>query len=57
MLSVTLPDEFVSYQVLEHILGTQMVCRGDTDVAQILVKWSNMITELTSWEDKEALKQ
>jgi hypothetical protein len=34
-----------------------MVRHGDTEVAQVLVKWSHMPEELATWEDTEALKQ
>jgi hypothetical protein len=57
IVSASLLDADVAYQVPELILGTQMVHRGDANVTQILVKWSNMSAELATWEDNEALMQ
>jgi hypothetical protein len=42
VVSTLLPDESVSYQVSELILKNRMVRRGDANITQVLVKWSNM---------------
>jgi hypothetical protein len=53
----TLLDSTMLYQVLEAILDTRVVHRGEADVAHVLIKWSNMEKELATWEDREALHQ
>jgi hypothetical protein len=53
----TLLDCTMLYQVLEAILDTRVIRRGVADVAQVLIKWSNMEKELATWEDREALHQ
>jgi hypothetical protein len=57
-VSSTLPDPVVAlYQVSEKILKAWWLKKGGTDIAQVLVQWSNMSPELATWEDKEALQQ
>jgi hypothetical protein len=56
-VSPVLPNAVALYQVPEQVLDSRMVRRGDTEVQQVLIKWSNMAPELSTWEDKEALKQ
>jgi hypothetical protein len=34
-----------------------MIWRGDTEVPQLLIKWSQMPVELATWEDKEYIHQ
>jgi hypothetical protein len=56
LVSASLPDPtVVSYQVLEEVLESRLVKKGDTEVAQVLIKWSNMSQELATWEDREYL--
>jgi hypothetical protein len=58
MISDSLPDPVVSpFQVPKVILSTLMRKQGDAEVAQVLVKWSNMSSKLATWKDKEALMQ
>jgi hypothetical protein len=45
------------YQVPEEVLDTRMVARGNSQVSQVLVKWSKMGCDLATWEDKEHLRQ
>jgi hypothetical protein len=52
-----LPNYAALHQVPESVLDTRMVRRGDAEVPQVLIKWSNMAPELATWEDKEAVKQ
>jgi hypothetical protein len=53
----TLPEPSLLHQVPEAILDTRVVHRGDADIAQVLVKWSNMEEGLATWENREALHQ
>jgi hypothetical protein len=39
------------------ILDSRLVKKGDAEVVQVLLKWSNMSKSLATWEDKEDLKQ
>jgi hypothetical protein len=52
-----LPDCSAMYQVPEEVLDTRMVARGNSQVSQVLVKWSKMGCDLATWEDKEHLRQ
>jgi hypothetical protein len=49
LVFAVLQDVSVAYQVPELILGNRMVHWGEADIAQILVKWSNMGAELATW--------
>jgi hypothetical protein len=54
----SLPDlAAVSYQVPEEVLDSRLMKKGDTEVAQLLIKWSNISRELATSEDKEDLAQ
>jgi hypothetical protein len=54
----SLPDlAAVSYQVPEEVLDSRLMKKGDTEVAQVLIKWSNISRELATSEDKEDLAQ
>jgi hypothetical protein len=57
LVSADLLDATIAYQVPDLISGSHMVHREDADIAQLLIKWSNMGAELATWEDKEALMQ
>jgi hypothetical protein len=46
-----------SYQVPEEVLDSQLVKKGNTEVVQVLIKWSNMSQELATCEDREDLHQ
>jgi hypothetical protein len=47
-VSPVLPNSAALYQVLEMVLDTKMIKRGDTEVQHVLVKWSNMPPELST---------
>jgi hypothetical protein len=34
-----------------------MVDRGDAQVAQVLIQWSQLLSNLLSWEDYDSMKQ
>jgi hypothetical protein len=56
-VSSVLPNENVEYQVPEKVLASRMKKVGDIEVAQVLIKWSQMSAELATWEDKVTLIQ
>jgi hypothetical protein len=56
-VSPTLPDPSATvFQVLEKVLDTRVITRGDSEVHQILIKWPDMNTKLVTWEDSESLR-
>jgi hypothetical protein len=57
VIAAQLPESSVAYQVPEVVLDTRMVKREDTEVTQVLIKWSKMRKDLATWEDKEGLHQ
>lgn len=52
-----LPGEAMELQVPEVILQKRIQQKEVKAVPQVLVQWSNMPSELATWEDEEALKQ
>jgi hypothetical protein len=56
-VSSVLPTDAVEYQVPEKVLASRMEKGGDVEVAQVLIKWSQMGADLATWEDKVALMQ
>jgi hypothetical protein len=52
-----LPNENVEYQVPEKVLASRMKKVDDVEVAQVLIKWSQMSAELATWKDKVILMQ
>jgi hypothetical protein len=56
-VSSALPGMGSLHQVPKAILDSIMVRRGDTEVARVLIKWSNLSPELATWEDREVLQQ
>jgi hypothetical protein len=40
VISSHIPDASIEYQVLEEILDTRMKKQGDTEITQVLIKWS-----------------
>jgi hypothetical protein len=57
VVSSSLPDFGSLHQVPEAILSTRMRRRGDTEVPQLLIKWSHLGEELATWKDNEAMQQ
>lgn len=53
----TLPSDFALKLTPEQVLHTRTVRRGDTAVTQVLIKWNNLPSSLSTWEDYEALRQ
>jgi hypothetical protein len=47
-----LPYEIVEYHVPEKILATFISKRGTKEVEWVLAKWSNMVNDLATWENK-----
>jgi hypothetical protein len=37
-------------QVPEKVLDTRVIKRGDTEVPQVLIKWSSMDSNLSTWK-------
>jgi hypothetical protein len=46
----------LQHRVPLQILASRMVDRGASQVTQVLIKWSELLTDLATWEDYEALK-
>jgi hypothetical protein len=55
-MSSQFPSHSLQHHVLLQILASRMVDRGASQVTQVLIKWSEFPTNLTTWEDYEALK-
>jgi hypothetical protein len=55
--STTLPFDGVQFQVPLQVVVSRMVSHSGSQIAQVLVKWSELLGELATWEDPEALKQ
>jgi hypothetical protein len=47
-VSSALPNAMCLYQVPKAILDSKMVRKGDTEVPQLLIKWSNMPPKLAT---------
>lgn len=56
-VSPTLPDITDALQVPEQFLQRRMHPRGSGSVAQVLVKWSGISEDLSTWEDIDHPKQ
>jgi hypothetical protein len=57
-VAAALPDSsVVMHQVREAVLGSRMIKHGDTEVTQVLVKWSHMDSKLATWDNLEDLQQ
>jgi hypothetical protein len=52
-----LPSDNSQFHIPIKVLRTHMVDRGDHQVAQVLVQWSQLPPDLASWEDYHSLKQ
>jgi hypothetical protein len=52
-----LPSEAVLWSVPEKILRTRTIFKGTHSITQGLIKWSNLSSSLSTWEDLEFLKQ
>jgi hypothetical protein len=58
IVAATLPDSsVVMHQIREAVLGSRMIKHGDTEVTQVLVKWSHMDSKLATWDNLEDLQQ
>jgi hypothetical protein len=55
-VSSQLPSHSLQHHVPLQILASCMVDHGDSQVTQVLIKWSELPTNLATWEDYEALK-
>jgi len=56
-VSSELPDTDDALQILEEVLQTRIHQHGTSTVPQFLIKWSNMIEDMATWEDAEFIKQ
>jgi hypothetical protein len=52
-----LPDPALHYQVPQLILDRRLHLHNNSAVSQVLVKWSHLPQELSTWEDETALRQ
>lgn len=57
VVSQALPDPTMHFQVPQEILDRRLHHHNNTRVTQVLVKWSNLPSELSTWEDEKALRQ
>jgi len=57
VVSQELPDPSLHFQVPQTILDRRLHVQNDSPIPQVLVKWSHLPAELSTWEDEEALKQ
>jgi hypothetical protein len=53
----TLPSDFAIHLAPEQVLQTRTVVRGTSSMSQVLVKWNNLPSALTTCEDYKALRQ
>jgi hypothetical protein len=53
----SLPDELPEFSIPLRILQTRGFAKGKRFVKQVLVQWSNLPTELATWEDQDNLRQ
>jgi hypothetical protein len=51
------PQQFSEHNIPEKILQRRLVTSGVRTLIQVLVKWSDSLKSLATWEDMEALKQ
>ena len=51
-----LPDQIEPLQVPQQILDRRLINRGNRQVSQVLIKWSNLDASLSTWEDEVALR-
>jgi hypothetical protein len=52
-----LPDITNQLQVPQAILDRHLRQQNDTMISQVLVRWSFLPEELSTWEDEQALRQ
>jgi len=52
-----LPDSSSYFQVPQTILDRRFHLRNNSSVPQVLVKWSHLPQELSTWEDEVSLRQ
>jgi hypothetical protein len=57
LVSSQLPSDVSQLRISQQVLGTQMVTRGTSQVAQVRVRWSELPEDLATWEDYTAMKQ
>lgn len=57
MVSQELPDPSFHFQVPQQILDRRLHLHNNATVPQVLVKWSHLPLDLSTWEDEEALRQ
>jgi len=50
-------DPSLHFQVPQAVLDRRLHLQNNSPVPQVLVQWSNLPPELSTWEDEEALKQ
>jgi hypothetical protein len=52
-----LPSNSIQHRIPLQILDHRLELRGGDQVPQVLVRWSELPPDLSTWEDYEALKQ
>lgn len=52
-----IPDADNSLQVPERVLQSRIHNRGNSSVKQLLIKWTDINEDLTTWEDADTILQ
>jgi hypothetical protein len=53
----SLPDELPEFSTPLRILQTRGIAKGKRFVQHVVVQWSNLPTDLATWEDQDNLRQ
>jgi len=56
-VTADIPDHTFQWSVPETIIQRRCITKGTNKIQQVLIKWSNMLVSLATWEDMEALHQ
>ena len=56
-VTADIPDHTFQWSVPETIIQRRCITKGTNKIQQVLIKWSNMLVSLATWEDMEPLRQ
>jgi hypothetical protein len=57
VLQRTIPSSSLQHRIPLQVLGSRMIAKRGGQVHQVLIQWSGLDRELSTWEDHDALKQ